>query len=90
MKESRFSIFFRPFRADRATPEELAFRVSWKRTVRDLLVAALTGAALTLAFPGVGFQPAAWICVAPLLWLCADVSKRRAFWYGMTWGISGA
>jgi apolipoprotein N-acyltransferase len=86
MKESRFSIYFRPFRADRATPEELAFRVSWRRTVRDLLVAALTGAALTLAFPGVGFQPAAWVCVAPLLWLCSDVSKRRAFSYGMTWG----
>ena len=86
MKESRFSIFFRPFRPDRATPEELAFRVSWKRTVRDLLAAALSGAALTLAFPGVGFQPAAWICVAPLLWLCFGVSKRRAFAYGMTWG----
>ena len=86
MKESRFSIFFRPFRADRATPEELAFRVSWKRTVRDLLVLALTGMALTTAFPGVGFQPAAWVCIAPLLWLCADVSKRRAFSYGMVWG----
>lgn len=86
MKESRFSIFFRPFRADRATPEELAFRVSWKRTVRDLLVLALTGMALTTAFPGVNFQPAAWVCIAPLLWLCADVSKRRAFAYGMTWG----
>ena len=47
MKESRFSIFFRPFRADRATPEELAFRVSWKRTVRDLLVLALTIDGLT-------------------------------------------
>ena len=86
MKESRFSIYFRPFRADAATPEELAFRVSWKRTVRDLLVLALTGMALTTAFPGVNFQPAAWVCIAPLLWLCADVSKRRAFAYGMTWG----
>ena len=86
MKESRFPIFFRPFRPNLTTPEELAFRVSWKRTVRDLLVAALSGAALTLAFPGVGFQPAAWVCVAPLLWLCFDVSKRRAFAYGMTWG----
>ena len=86
MKESRFSIYFRPFRADTATPEELAFRVSWKRTVRDLLVLALTGMALTTAFPGVNFQPAAWVCIAPLLWLCADVSKRRAFAYGMTWG----
>lgn len=86
MKESHFSIFFRPFRAANATPEELAFRVSWKRTVRDLLVAAATGAALTTAFPGVGFQPAAWVCIAPLLWLCSDVSKRRAFGYGMTWG----
>ncbi|MBR4254565.1 MAG: apolipoprotein N-acyltransferase [Lentisphaeria bacterium] len=86
MKESHFSIFFRPFRADKATPEELAFRVSWKRTVRDLLAAALSGAALTLAFPGVNFQPAAWVCIVPLLWLCSDVSKRRAFGYGMTWG----
>ena len=86
MKESRFSIFFRPFRADTATPEELAFRVSWKRTVRDLLILALTGMALTTAFPGVNFQPAAWVCIAPLLWLCVDVSKRRAFAYGMTWG----
>ena len=86
MKESRFSIYFRPFRADAATPEELAFRVSWKRTVRDLLVLALTGMALTTAFPGVNFQSAAWVCIAPLLWLCADVSKRRAFAYGMTWG----
>ena len=86
MKESRFSIYFRPFRADAATPEELAFRVSWKRTVRDLLVLALTGMTLTTAFPGVNFQPAAWVCIAPLLWLCADVSKRRAFAYGMTWG----
>ena len=86
MKESHFSIFFRPFRADGASPEELAFRVSWRRTARDLIVLALTGAALTLAFPGVGFQPAAWVCIAPLLWLCFDVSKRRAFAYGMTWG----
>ena len=86
MKEGRFSIFFRPFRADRATPEELAFRVSWKRTVRDLFVLAATGAALTTAFPGVNFQPAAWVCIAPLLWLCFDVSKRRAFAYGMVWG----
>jgi len=86
MKEGRFSIFFRPFRADKATPEELAFRVSWKRTARDLLVLAATGAALTTAFPGVNFQPAAWVCIAPLLWLCFDVSKRRAFAYGMVWG----
>ena len=54
--------------------------------MRDLLVLALTGMALTTAFPGVNFQPAAWVCIAPLLWLCADVSKRRAFAYGMTWG----
>ena len=86
MKESPFLIFFRPFRADKATPEELAFRVSWKRTVRDLLTLALSGAALTTAFPGVGFQPAAWVCIAPLLWLCFDVSKKRAFFYGMVWG----
>lgn len=86
MKEGLFPIFLRPFRADRATPEELAFRVSWKRTARDLLILALSGAALTLAFPGVGFQPAAWFCIAPLLWMCFDVSKRRAFSYGMVWG----
>ena len=86
MKESHFSIYFRPFRADTATPEELAFRVSWMRTVRDLLVLALSGAALTLAFPGVNFQPAAWVCIVPLLWMCFDVSKRRAFGYGMVWG----
>ena len=86
MEEGRFSIYFRPFRAANASPEMLAFRVSWKRTVRDLLVLALTGMALTTAFPGVNFQPAAWVCVAPLLWMCFDVSKRRAFAYGMVWG----
>ena len=86
MQEGRFSIYFRPFWPTKATPEMLAFRVSWRRTVRDLLVLAMTGMALTTAFPGVGFQPVAWVCVVPLLWLCFDVSRRRAFAYGMVWG----
>lgn len=64
----------------------LAFRSSWKGTLADLLILALSGMYFTLAFPGIGFTPAAWTGIIPLIWLCARRSPLRAALYGFVWG----
>ncbi len=64
----------------------LAFHSSWKRTVLDLVILALSGMYFTLAFPGIGFDFAAWTGLIPLIALCAFRSPKRAFWYGLTYG----
>lgn len=64
----------------------LAFRVSWKRTLLDASVLALSGWALTLSEPGVDWSALAWCAAIPLLFLCERVGARRAFFYGLVWG----
>ena len=73
------------------TPEEraarrLAFRISWKGTLLDCLLLALSGCFFTTAFPGVDFQLAAWIGIIPLVALCAGRTVPRAFCFGLVWG----
>ncbi len=86
MKVFSFSQLFQLFSAQHVSPETLAFRVSWKRTLLDLLVLALSGAMLTLSFPGMDIPGLQWISVIPLIALCRPVTVRRAFAYGMVWG----
>ncbi len=64
----------------------LAFRASWKRTLLDMSVLALSGWALTLAEPGVDWSALAWMAAIPLLFLCERVGVKRAFLYGLVWG----
>ena len=59
-----------------------------KRTLRDIFILALSGGLLTLAFPGFGVSFFAYVCVAPLVWLCSMCSTRRAFMYGLVWGYA--
>ena len=72
--------------SDNAAARRLAFRSSWKGTMVELLILALSGAYFTLAFPGIGFTPAAWTGIIPLIWLCANRTPKRAALYGFVWG----
>ena len=71
---------------DDLSARRLAFRSSWKGTLADLLILALSGGYFTLAFPGIGFTPAAWTGIIPLIWLCARRTPKRAALYGFVWG----
>ena len=71
---------------DDPAARRLAFRSSWKGTLADLLILALSGGYFTLAFPGIGFTPAAWTGIIPLIWLCARRTPKRAAVYGFVWG----
>lgn len=61
-------------------------RISPKRTLLELLILILSGAGMTLAFAPVKLGIMAWVCVIPLIWLCAKRTKKRAFFYGLVWG----
>ena len=69
-----------------AAARRLAFRSSWKGTLTELLILALSGMYFTLAFPGIGFTFAAWTGIIPLIWLCANRTPKRAALYGFVWG----
>ena len=71
---------------ENAAARLLAFRSSWKGTLAELLILALSGMYFTLAFPGIGFAPAAWTGIIPLIWLCAGRTPKRAALYGFVWG----
>lgn len=71
---------------ENAAARRLAFRSSWKGTLAELLILALSGMYFTLAFPGIGFTPAAWTGIIPLIWLCAGHTPKRAMLYGFVWG----
>ena len=53
-----------------------------------LLLAAASGALLSTAFPPVGAWPVAFVALAPLLWLLADVGPRRGFVLGLVFGLA--
>ncbi len=66
--------------------ENEVFRISWKRTLLDLTVLAAGGAGMSLAYPPASLGVFAWICVIPLIALCAKRTWKRAFLYGLVWG----
>ena len=78
--------FFPRERGEKKDDELLAFRISWKRTILDLVILAVSGGSLTLSFPGMDLPLFNWVSVVPLLWLCVHATRKRAFWYGMVWG----
>ena len=53
-----------------------------------LLLAAASGALLSTAFPPIGAWPVAFVALAPLLWLLADVGPRRGFVLGLVYGLA--
>ncbi|MET0801523.1 MAG: hypothetical protein ABWZ53_10180, partial [Actinomycetota bacterium] len=53
-----------------------------------LPIAALSGAALSLAFPPAGIWPLAFVAAVPLLWLLDDVRPARGFWLGLAFGLA--
>ncbi len=54
-----------------------------------ILIAILSGLCLGCSAPGIGFWPAAWFCLAPLLFLISvDRSLPRSFFYGLLFGLS--
>ena len=71
---------------ENAAARRLAFRSSWKGMLAELLILALSGMYFTLAFPGIGFAPAAWTGIVPLIWLCAGRTPKRAALCGFVWG----
>ncbi len=52
-----------------------------------LLVSAVSGLALSLAFPPAGIWPLALVAPAPLLWLVARTRPRRGFVLGLVFGF---
>jgi len=54
---------------------------------RNLALAALSGWITNLAFPIFGWWPLAVVGLALLWWALENVSRRRAFWVGMAWGL---
>jgi len=52
------------------------------------IVAALSGAALALAFPSIDWSPLAWISLVPLLWVGLGGSLGRAFRMGWLGGFT--
>lgn len=71
----------------------LAFRTSWKGTLTDFVILALSGCYFTLSFPGIDAFLPAWTALIPLLALCIGRSPLRAFFYGLTfsyfWNLTG-
>ncbi len=57
-----------------------------KQTAIELLVLILSGLGMQLAYPPVGIDFFAWVCVIPLLWITLNKSVKRAFFYGLLWG----
>ncbi|HET6713215.1 MAG TPA: apolipoprotein N-acyltransferase [Actinomycetota bacterium] len=53
-----------------------------------LLIAAASGALLSMAFPPVGAWPVAFVALAPLLWLLAGHGPRRGFVLGLAYGLA--
>ncbi|HEX2057476.1 MAG TPA: apolipoprotein N-acyltransferase [Actinomycetota bacterium] len=54
---------------------------------RRLAAVAVSGAALTLAFPEPDIAPLAWLCLAPLLAALAGTGAKRGFLFGATFGL---
>ena len=53
-----------------------------------LLIAALSGLALSLAFPPIGAWPVALVAPAPLFWLVARARPRRGLVLGLAFGFA--
>jgi apolipoprotein N-acyltransferase len=53
-----------------------------------LPIAALSGGALSLAFPPAGIWPLAFVALVPLLWLLDDARPARGFWLGLAFGLA--
>lgn len=54
----------------------------------DFLIALASGAALSFAFPPLGWWPLAFVALVPFLWLLADAGPGRGFLLGLVFGIA--
>jgi apolipoprotein N-acyltransferase len=52
-----------------------------------LAAVAVSGAALTLAFPEPDLAPLAWVAIAPLLGALSGAGAKRGFLFGMVFGL---
>lgn len=73
---------------DLRSGKKTAFRISAKRTLLETAALLISGAGMTLAFAPANIPFFAWICVIPLIWLCAGRTRTRAFFYGLAWGYA--
>lgn len=53
-----------------------------------LLIAAVSGLILSLAFPPAGLWPVAFVALVPLLWLLDDAGPGRGFAVGLAFGLA--
>ena len=53
-----------------------------------LLIAASSGAAMSLAFPPAGLWPIAFVALVPLLWVLGQALPSRGFWLGLAFGLA--
>lgn len=70
------------------TPEQAAFRISWRRVLIELVILIVSGACMALSFAPVHFSFFAWCGVIPLIWICAGRTWKRSFLYGLIWGYA--
>ncbi len=55
--------------------------------LNKILIAAVSGGLLALAFPRFELSLLAWFAFVPLLWVIQDLSPKRAFFYGWISGM---
>lgn len=68
------------------SPENEAFRISWKRVWIELAVLIVSGACMAFSFAPANISFFSWCSVIPLIWICAKRTWKRAFLYGLIWG----
>lgn len=71
----------------------LAFRSSWKQTVLELVILAVSGICMNFAYPGWNLAGFAWFSVVPLFWIVRRKTMLRAclygFFFGYVWNLCG-
>ena len=55
---------------------------------RSVAIAALSGLALSAAFPPARLWPLSLVAIAPLVWLARDARPRRGFLLGTVFGFA--
>lgn len=60
---------------------------SRRRSAAAVGAVAVSGAALTLAFPEPDLAPLAWVCLAPLLTVLRGAGAKRGFLFGAVFGL---
>ncbi len=76
----------RELKADR--PGNLAFEISLKRKILEILALVASGLFYATAFPPLNFSAVAWFALIPLFFLVRSKTPSKAFLYGFIWGYS--